>query len=75
MNDENDRAIASDGLVVNQTVSNRIAGYDAWRAHKAVCRKMFEEAERSLKVSRVEYLVQLDVVVATHKALINDQKI
>jgi hypothetical protein len=42
--------------------------YEVWLAHKELCRKMYVEEECSVRDSRAAYLVQLDVIVARHKA-------
>ncbi|MFC7299910.1 hypothetical protein [Herminiimonas aquatilis] len=54
------------------TDSQRLASFDEWMAHKRLCRKMFEEAERSLRVSREDYLAQLETVVSIHKGMAKD---
>jgi hypothetical protein len=52
-----------------QNRSNGLANFDDWMAHKQLCRKMFEEAEVSLRVSREDYLAQLETVVSIHKGM------
>lgn len=54
---------------INMMDSNGLASFDEWMAHKQLCRKMFEEAQLSLRVSREEYLAQLETVVSIHKGI------
>lgn len=52
---------------INKVGSDGLASFDEWMAHKELCRRMFVEAELSLRVSREEYLAQLETVVSRHK--------
>ncbi|RBA22892.1 hypothetical protein [Herminiimonas fonticola] len=55
---------------VNKTGSDGLASFDEWMAHKQLCRRMFVEAELSLRVSREDYLAQLETVVSRHKGMV-----
>lgn len=54
---------------INTTDRNGLASFDEWMAHKQLCRKIFEEAQLSLRVSQEEYLAQLETVVSIHKGM------
>ena len=47
--------------------SNELASFEEWMAHKKLCRKMFEDAQLSLRISREDYLAQLETVISLHK--------
>lgn len=51
------------------TDSGRLASFDEWIAHKQLCRKMFEEAQLSWRVSREDYFAQLETVVSINKGM------
>lgn len=55
---------------VNKAGTDGLASFDEWMAHKQLCRRMFVEAELSLRVSREDYLAQLETVVSRHKGMV-----
>lgn len=52
-----------------QNRSNGLASFDEWMAHKQLCRKIFEEAQVSLRISREDYFTQLETLVSIHKGI------
>ena len=55
---------------INNVGSEGMPSFDEWIAHKQLCRRMFEDAELSLRVSREDYLDRLEAVVSLHKAMV-----
>jgi hypothetical protein len=74
------KTIADDVLQIREVFGtntvgcNGMANYESWRAHKDLCRKMHDDAESLIRISRIAYLIELELVIDRHQAMINDQK-